>query len=68
MGVYAGMARKECAVQGQGFRPLRTARGVWKFVLGKELAGHRREAAEVVFQVRLRAMGDSPPPDPSRAE
>lgn len=34
---------------------------------GKEQSGHRLEAAEVVFKVRLRAVGDSPA-DQSEAE
>lgn len=44
-----------------------TAARVGKFMPGKEQPGHRREAAEVVFKVRLRAVGDRPP-DPSKAE
>lgn len=52
---------------GAGIRLQRAASGVGKFALGKEQAGYRREAAEVVYKVQLRAVGESPP-DPSQAE
>lgn len=52
---YAGVWF-ETSVRWRGEDPDRGAqRGVRKFALGKEQAGHRLEAAEVVFKVRLRA-------------
>lgn len=53
---YAGVWF-ETSVRWRGEDPDRGARrrGVRKFALGKEQAGHRLEAAEVAFKVRLGA-------------